>query len=78
MGWLAGTHGRLPDSMVITENIKVEEKIVATGVFADVRRGEYMGHLVAVKTLRTAGVDNIPKIRKVSIKVTVSSSWHKG
>ena len=74
---LAGTHGRLPDSMVITEDIKVEDSILASGGFADVRRGRYMEHLVAVKTLRTAEVDDIPKIRKVTINVTVFSSLHK-
>jgi len=63
--------------MMITENIKVEDKIVANGGFGDLRRGKYMGHLVAVKTLRTAEVDDIPKIRKVCVDVTVFSSWHK-
>ena len=62
---LAGTYGRLPDSMVITEKIEVEDKILANGGFADVRIGKYTGHLVAVKKLRVAETDNFVKIRKV-------------
>ena len=68
---LAGTHGRLPDSMMVTEKIEVEEEILASGGFADVRRGRYLGRLVAVKTLRVAAQDDLPKIRKVSINGTL-------
>jgi serine/threonine protein kinase len=72
---LAGSHGRLPDSMMITEKIEVEEKILASGGFADVRRGTYMGHLVAVKTLRVAEKDDFLKIRKVSINGNFPVTW---
>ncbi|KAF9643193.1 kinase-like protein [Thelephora ganbajun] len=61
---LAETHGRLPDSITITENIEVEGGIHASGGFADVRSGRYMGCLVAVKTLRVAMHDDLLKIRK--------------
>ena len=64
---LAGIHGRLPDSMMITEKIEVEDQILANGGFADVRIGRYMGHLVAVKTMRVAEQDDTLKIRKVSL-----------
>jgi hypothetical protein len=64
---LAGIHGRLPDSMVITEEIKVSDDILASGGFADIRTGTYAGHLVAVKTMRVAKQDDFLKIRKVSV-----------
>jgi serine/threonine protein kinase len=72
---LAGFHGRLPDSMVITEKIEVEDMILASGGFADVRRGRYVGHLVAVKTLRVAEQDDFLKIRKVNINDIFLASW---
>ena len=52
---------------MITEEIKVSDEILASGGFADVRTGTYMGHLVAVKTMRVAKQDDFLKIRKVSI-----------
>jgi len=51
------------------EKIEVEDRILASGGFADVRCGRYMGHLVAVKTLRVAEQDDFAKIRKVGINV---------
>ncbi|KAF9644344.1 kinase-like protein [Thelephora ganbajun] len=68
---LAGTHGRLPDSIMITENIEVEGEIRASGGFADVRSGRYMGSLVAVKTLRVAAQDDLQKIRKQFCKEVI-------
>ena len=59
--------------MIITENIEVEGRILASGGFSDVRRGWYMKHLVAVKTLRTAETDDIRGIRKVRIDIPVSN-----
>ena len=53
--------------MVITEKIEVEDRIFASDGFADTRTGRYMGHLVAVKTLRVGAMDNSLKIRKVGI-----------
>ena len=64
---LTGAQGRLPDSMTITDNIDVEEGILALGGFADVRCGTYQGCRVAVKTLRVSEYDNVEKIRKVGI-----------
>jgi len=64
---LAAIHGRLPESMMIAEDLKVSDKVLASGGFADVRTGTYMGHLVAVKTMRVAEQDGFLKIRKVSI-----------
>ena len=52
--------------MIITEKVEVEDKVLASGGFADVRRGTYMGHLVAVKALRVAEQDDFVTIRKVS------------
>ena len=73
---LAGTHGRLPDSMTITEKIEVSDKILASGGFADVRCGTYMGRLVAVKTTRVQEQDDLFKIRKVSIDDGFSDTWN--
>jgi hypothetical protein len=64
---LAGCHGRLPESMIITDKVEVPDKILSSGGFADVRSGTYMGHLVAVKTVRVAPTDDLLKIRKVSV-----------
>ena len=64
---LAAIHGRLPESMMIAQDLKVSDKVLASGGFADVRTGTYMGHLVAVKAMRVAEQDGFAKIRKVSI-----------
>ena len=64
---LATIHGRLPESMVITKKIAVTDKILASGGFADIRTGKYVGHVVAVREIRVPEQDNILKIRKVSI-----------
>ena len=52
---------------MITEDIEVSDRIVASGGFADVRTGTYKGHLVAVRTLKVTNTDDIPKIREVSV-----------
>ena len=67
LGGLAAIHGRLPESMMITEEIDVSDEVLPSGGFADVRTGTYMGHLVAVKTMRIAIQDDFLKIRKVSV-----------
>jgi len=64
---LAAIHGRLPESMMITDEIKVSDEILASGGFVDVRTGTYKGCLVAVKTLRVAKQDDFLKIRRVSV-----------
>ena len=57
----------MPESVIIQEKIEVSAKILASGGFSDVRRGECLGRLVAVKTLRVLEQDNMLEIRKVSI-----------
>ena len=54
--------------MIITEKIEISNDTLASGGFADVRRGTYMGQLVAVKTMRVAMQDDFLKIRKVGIE----------
>ena len=68
LGGLAATHGRLPESMMIEDEIEVSGEILASGGFADVRTGTHMGHLVAVKTMRVPKQDDLLKIRKVSVR----------
>ena len=58
--------------MMTTEDLKVSDKVLASGGFADVRTGTYMGNLVAVKIVRVAEQDSLPKIRKVGINDTLS------
>ena len=67
---LAGKHGRLPDSMVITDGLDIPNsgQPFAWSVFADIKRGKYGGHAVAVKTMRVGWSDNIGKIRRVSME----------
>ena len=72
---LAERYGRLPNSIIITERIEVEDKILASGGFADLRCGRCVGHLVAVKTLRVAEKDDFLKIRKVSVNAIFPTSW---
>ena len=65
---LAGKHARLPDSMVITDEIdfSTSRQLHAAGGFADIKRGQLKGFDVAVKTLRVGVEDNFDKIRRVS------------
>ena len=60
-------HGQLPESLMITDKIEVSDNILASGGYADVRTGTYLGALVAVKTVRVEEQDGFMKIRKVSI-----------
>lgn len=53
--------------MIITETIEISDEIFASSGFADVRPGKYLGYLVAVKTMRVAAQDDLPKIRKVRV-----------
>ena len=61
--------------MIITEKIEVSADIFASGGFADVRRGTYNGHLVAVKTMRVTEQDDPLKIRKVRANDIFSVTW---
>jgi serine/threonine protein kinase len=72
---LAGRYGQLPDSIIITERIEVEDNILVSGGFADLRCGRCVGHLVAVKTLRVAEKDDLLKIRKVSVNAIFAATW---
>ena len=64
-------------SDLIKDKIDVDDKILASGGFADVRCGTYMGGLVAVKTIRidVAALDDPHKIRKVSINRSFIITW---
>jgi hypothetical protein len=64
---LAEHYGRLPDSMIITEKIEVEDKILASGGIMDVRCGKYKGHLVAVRTMKDPAKKPLKYPREVSI-----------
>ena len=52
---------------MITDKVEVEDNIPASGGFADVRVGTYLGDLVAVKAMRVDERDGSMKRRKVSI-----------
>jgi hypothetical protein len=64
---LAGAHGRLPNSMVITDEVEIPDsgQPYASGGFADIKQGKHQGHTVAVKMLRVSASDDVDKIRKV-------------
>ena len=64
---LAGKHARLPNSMVITDEIdfSASSQLHISGGFADIKPGKYKGRAVAVKTLRVDVSDDFVKIRKV-------------
>jgi len=66
---LAERHGRLPDRIMITEEIKTSDETLIFGGFGYVRPGTYKGRHVAVKTMRAEARDKLPKIRKVRINV---------
>ena len=72
---LATIHGRFPESMIITEEIKVSDRIHYAGRFADIRTGTYTEDLVAVKIMRVAEHDNPPEMKKVSIDDMFRSVW---
>ena len=71
---LAGTHGWLPKSMMITEEIEVSEEIFAFGEFGDTRTGTYMGHLVAVKSMEFTKLKDLSKLIKVGIRIFLSAA----
>ena len=61
--------------MIITDKIKTSDYILASGGFADIRYGRYMGHPVAMKTARVTPRDDVLKIRKVSINNVLFPAW---
>ena len=58
--------------MMIAGNIEVGKDVLASGGYADIRRGTYLGHLVAVRALKIHLTDDHQKIRKVSTNNTAS------
>ena len=52
---------------MITEKIEVSNEILASGGFADVRKGTYLNTLVAVKTMRVDEQDVSMRLREVRI-----------
>jgi len=71
---LAAIHGRLPEFMMITDEIKVSDEILPSGGYADVRIGTYKGHLIAAKTMRISKQDDLLKIRKVNVNGIFSAA----
>ena len=61
--------------MIIPEKIDTSDDIIASGGFADIKRGTYTGQLVAVKTMRVAMQDDFLKIRKVTINDIFFLPW---
>jgi len=74
---LAGKHARLPESMVITDKIEfsISGQSNALNRYADIKRGRYKGHAVAVKVLRVAMTDNFDEIRRVSRRQVFVVGW---
>ena len=52
---------------MMTEDVEVSNKILASGGFADVTSGRCMGrgNLIAVRTMKATGQNNTSKTRKV-------------
>ena len=67
---LSGKHARLPESMVIADEIDYYtcDQPHISGGFADIKPGKYKGCTVAVKTVRVAITDDFEKIRQVGGK----------
>ena len=67
---LAGKRARLPESVVITDEIdySASDRLRTSSGFADIRQGRYKGCAVAVKTLRVSMADDFEKFRRVSGK----------
>lgn len=63
--------------MMITEEIEIPSTIHASGGFADVRIGNYMGRVVALKVLRADAAPDNSKIRKASINDPSSATWNE-
>ena len=64
---LAGTSCQVPKSYLVGtfSRFKVEKPIIASGGFADVRKGRYRGMDVAVKTIRIPQDSDIKAIHEV-------------
>lgn len=62
--------------MIISDKIEVDEKIVVARGFGDIKIGRHMGHFVAMKTQRVPPFDDLQKLKKVSLDVTISDDKH--
>ena len=62
-------HGKPLPSTILTGKVQVEDRLIASGGFATLRHGRYMGKLVAVKTMRVSAQGNLSKMRGVSIGI---------
>ena len=64
---LAGASRQVPKGYLVCafSRYRVERTIVASGGFADIRKGRFKGVDVAVKTLRTSQESNIGAIHEV-------------
>ena len=62
---LSNRIGHLPGSYLLSDKFDISGKVVASGGFADVRKGVFKGKDVAVKTLRVSLTDDKGKIRRV-------------
>lgn len=71
-------HARLPNSMVITDEIDppASIQIPKSGGFADIKQGQYKGYTVAVKKLRVWMGDDFHKVRMVSGKEVSAVKWN--
>ena len=65
---LTEKHARLPDSMVIKDEIdfSTPSQPHKSGGFSDIKQGHYKGTVVAAKKLRVAQSDNLDPLRRVS------------
>ena len=64
---LAGRHGQLPESMIITDGIDFSDyhqPLVRNG-FIDIKRGRYEGRTVAVRIMKVEVTADFEKIKKV-------------
>ena len=63
---LAHNSGQVPSRYrVKSDTLSVEDNVIASGAFSDIRRGRLDGRTVAVRTLRT-GLKDAQKVRAAS------------
>ena len=68
---LSNRTGHLPESYLLSDKFDISGKVVASGGFADVRKGMFKGKNVAVKTLKVLPTDDKAKIRRVRKRATL-------
>ena len=74
---LAGKHARLPDSMVIKDDIYFSKSVgpYISGGSADLKLGQHGGCTIAVKKMRVAMSDDFERIGKVRKIFSQSGGW---